>query len=308
MHPELHRQWQQLFGREYQTVVEHSFLRRPTTLRVNTLTWTVPDFLSAADSYGWDVFPQAFSPVAFRIRTNRRSHDERFSCLIKSGWIYGQDLASQLPAIALGPQPGEFVADIAAAPGSKTTQMAVMMEDEGGIVAVDSNEKRFARLQRVVEQNGITNVDACHADGAKLGDVCPDTFHRVMVDVPCSCEGIFRYRPHTVLNWTPSLAKELAPVQRDLLISGFKALKPGGTLLYSTCTYAPEENEAVVNHLLERNDRALVVPMSFDGVATREGMTSYGDMSFDESLRQTVRIYPQDNDSIGFYIAKVLKD
>lgn len=303
---ELKRRWKILFGDEYEKVLETSYNPLPKTLRVNTMKIDQKQFEEIAKKYSWNIKPLKFSPRAFRLPVKTRP---RFGALpeYREGMFYVQELASMLPAVALEPKPGEKILDIAAAPGSKTTQMSEIMEDTGEILANDNSEERLEVLQKAVERHKLTNIKYHLGDGAVLGDMYPEAFDKVMVDAPCSSEGIIRYKAHKFFEWYLLSVYRLTEIQKELIESGYKALKPGGTLVYSTCTFGPEENEAIVDHLIKKYPDAEVVPLEFEGVKTRKGLTKWEHRDFDKSVEGTVRLYPQDNDSIGFFIAKVKK-
>ena len=303
---ELKRRWQILFGQEYQTIIEYSFKELPKTLRINTLKTDVQKFFEISSNYSWKLTPLEISPTAFRLSTgNKFIFDEIPEH--REGLFYVQELASMLPSIAIDPNPGERILDIAAAPGSKTTHMAQLMENKGEILANDISSERLEKLKNIVERLGVKNVKCHLGDGATLGDTYTESFDKVMVDGPCSNEGIIRYKSHKFFEWTLLQTYKLIKVQKNLLESGFKALKPRGILIYSTCTYAPEENEAVIDYLLGKYPSADVVPIRFKSIKTRSGLTKWEHLNFIERVTNTVRIYPQDNNSIGFFIAKIVK-
>ena len=221
------------------------------------------------------------------------------------GWLHGQEEVSAVPALALDPQPGEKVWDSCAAPGSKTTQLSAMMDDRGVVVGNDNNLGRLSSLRHNAERLGVTNLVVTKQDGRNfsLKPFGFDEFDRAIVDAPCSCEGTIRKNPTTLEEWTLEHVHSVAAVQKGILSRAVQATKPGGAVVYSTCTFAPEENEAVVDHVLETEDCEVVdfdCPLdSVSGVAEWEGD------SYDSSVTDTHRIYPHLNDTGGFYCAKL---
>jgi len=167
--------------------------------------------------------------------------------IYKKGEIYFQSISSQLPVIFLNPQSGEKILDIAAAPGSKTTQLGIAMRNKGEIIANELDKIRHERLKYNLEKQGITIAKTILGDGSKIGDQYPDYFDRVLVDVPCSAEGrINLNEPRSYGFWSEKNIKENVKIQKKLLESAIKSLRSGGFLLYSTCTLAPDENEGMI--------------------------------------------------------------
>jgi len=221
------------------------------------------------------------------------------------GWLHGQEEVSAVPALALDPKPGETVWDSCAAPGSKTTQLSAMMDDRGTVVGNDNNLGRLSSLRHNAERLGVTNLVVTKQDGRNfsLKDFGFDEFDRAIVDAPCSCEGTIRKNPTTLEEWTLEHVHSVAAVQKGILSRAVQATKPGGTVVYSTCTFAPEENEAVVDHVLETEDCEVVdFDCPLDSVS---GVTEWEGDSYDSSVTNTHRIYPHLNDTGGFYCAKL---
>ncbi|SVE03259.1 uncharacterized protein METZ01_LOCUS456113, partial [marine metagenome] len=171
----------------------------------------------------------------------------------REGRVYIQSPSSLVPVDVLDPQPGEEILDLAAAPGGKTVHLAARMHNEGRIGAVESVKGRFHRLRRNLDRCGVTIADTYLADGAGVGRKVPERFHRVLLDAPCSSEGRFSaHDPESMSFWSLQKIREMTRKQKKLSISAVQALKPGGVLVYCTCTLAPEENEAIIDDLLNR--------------------------------------------------------
>jgi len=221
------------------------------------------------------------------------------------GWLHGQEAVSAVPALALDPQPGEKVWDSCAAPGSKTTQLSAIMDDRGVVVGNDNTLGRLSSLRHNAERLGVTNLVVTNQDGRNFS-LKPfefDEFDRAIVDAPCSCEGTIRKNPTTLEEWTLEHVHSVAAVQKGILSRAVQATKPGGTVVYSTCTFAPEENEAVVDHVLDTEDCEVVgFDCPLDSVS---GITEWEGDSYDSGVEQTHRIYPHLNDTGGFYCAKL---
>jgi NOL1/NOP2/sun family putative RNA methylase len=221
------------------------------------------------------------------------------------GWVHGQEEVSALPPVVLDPEPGERVWDAAAAPGSKTTQIADLMDDRGTLVANDTNMGRLAPLRSNTERLGVTNTVVTHQDARNfsLKPLAFDAFDRALVDAPCSCEGTVRKNPDAVDDWSPEHLEHVAGLQKGILRRAVQATRDGGTVVYATCTFAPEENEAVLDYVLDAEDCRVVDDDV--GLETRPGITEWQDESYDEQVALGTRVYPHLNDTGGFFCAKL---
>lgn len=218
--------------------------------------------------------------------------------------IWLQNPSSMVPPVVLAPEPGERVLDLAAAPGSKTLQMAALMDRRGELAAVEIVKPRFFRLRRNLDAAGASFVRTYLQDGMKAWRYRPDHFDRVLLDAPCSTEGRFRADdPETFAYWSESKIREQARKQKRLLESALRCVQPGGIVVYSTCSFAPEENEAVVQHALARMD-VVVEPISVPLPGIQQGLVEWDGTTFDDSIRNTVRVLP-DGVFEGFYVARL---
>lgn len=212
----------------------------------------------------------------------------------EAGRLYVQSLSSQLAALILDPQPGEWILDLAAAPGGKTAHLAALMQNRGQISAVEPIRNRFFRLKANLQRLGIQIARLYQSDGRQVGKKTGPRFDRVLIDAPCSAESRLRIdRAESNPFWSLRKIREAARKQRGLIRSGFDALKPGGQMLYCTCTFAPEENEAIVSGLLEAvADEAdlLELPQWLPGGIP--GRTEFDGQVFDSRLSRSRRITP----------------
>lgn len=222
--------------------------------------------------------------------------------------IYIQDPASMLAALVLAPQPGDEVLDLAAAPGGKTLHMAGLMQNRGRIAAVEVIRGRMYRLQANVRSSGATIVDFYITDGRTVGRKTPERFDRVLLDAPCSCEARFRAeQPSTWQQWSLRKICESARKQKGLLRAAIQAARPGGQILYSTCAFAPEENEAVVDHVLrEFGEHVTVELVSLPLPNLRPGMTRWEGAEFLPAVEKAVRVIPNDR-MHGFFLCLLRK-
>ncbi len=222
-------------------------------------------------------------------------------------FFYSQSLSSMLPVIVLDPQPGEKILDMCAAPGGKTTQMASHMNNEGSILAVEAIKDRFYRLKSVVNQLGASIVDYKVMDARRFR-FQGEYFDRILVDVPCSSEGRFKTSaPKSFAYWSPRKIREMAQKQRGILMTASHLLKPGGVLVYSTCTFAPEENEGVVDWLLKKTKGTIqVVPIDLPDVKTYPALRVWQNKEFNPEVSKCLRVLPNEMME-GFFIAKLAK-
>ena len=274
----------------------------PSVVRVNTIK-TTPDRVRRA----FEEADTTFEPVGWHEGLFRLGEDESpgNSWPFVHGWVYGQEEVSAVPALALDPRPGERVLDCCAAPGSKTTQLAARMDDRGLLVGNDNNLGRLSALRSNAERCGVSNIVVTRRDARNfsLNPFSGEGFDRALVDAPCSCEGTVRKNPDAVESWSLDHVKGIAGVQKGVLGRSIEVTRPGGTVVYSTCTFAPEENEAVLQHAIENYECRLV---EFDlPLESATGITEWEGEVFDESIRRAKRIYPHQNDTGGFFCAKL---
>jgi len=219
------------------------------------------------------------------------------------GYFYIQEASSMLPSIALDPKKGDFVLDIAAAPGSKTTHLAALMKNTGLIIANDPDYKRIKALNMNIQRSGITNTIITKMPGRFFKNL---NFDKILLDAPCSGTGTIRKSPRTILEWNPNNIKRIAGIQRQLIKTSFENLKKGGTLVYSTCTLEPLENEGIVSHLLENYPNAKLEKINIK-IKSSPAILEFEDQKFDPEVKKCLRIWPQDNNTDGFFVAKILK-
>ena len=226
------------------------------------------------------------------------------------GYYYIQELASMLSAIALAPKKNELILDLCASPGSKTSQMASQINNAGTIIANDVKIERIKILASNLERCGVSNTIITREDGVALCEKLKLQnlkFDKILLDAPCSGEGTMRSSVKTCLMWNPNTIKSLSKLQKKLIQGAFEILKPKGEIVYSTCTHAPEENEEVVDFALkEFKDKIKIEKINLP-VKCREGITRWNNEEYDERVKFCARIYPQDNNSEGFFVAKFKK-
>lgn len=218
------------------------------------------------------------------------------------GYYYLQEAASQLPVEALMPEPGELVLDMAAAPGSKTTQIAQWMQNKGRIIALDSDNNRIKSLENNLERLSVTNVSIIKKD-ARFVDDLGLMFDRILLDAPCSgnfCIEKDFFKKRTVRDF-----EDRAKLQIQLLNAAYKVLKKGGVLVYSTCSLEPEENELNIDEFLKQHSD---MDLTETGLLIGDpGVTKIFEKQLNPNISKAIRLWPHKTNTQGFFIAKMVK-
>ncbi|MBD3387650.1 MAG: NOL1/NOP2/sun family putative RNA methylase [Candidatus Altiarchaeales archaeon] len=276
---------------EYDEFAEACSRPPRTSYRVNTLKASIDDVTSVFDSE-----PVPWSHTGFYTEARVGDSIEHFQ-----GLLYVQESASMLAAEVLDPVECDCVLDLTAAPGSKTTQMAAMMKNEGCIVANELDSQRLKTLRFNLNRMGVVNTVVSNVDGARFRSKM--RFDRVLLDAPCSNLGQLRENPEALKSWSEGNVRRCAGVQRKLMDVAASFLKKDGVLVYSTCTFSPEENEAVVDHAIRKHG------LSCEGIGgefkSRNGLLEWKGKRYGPEVENSVRIYPHENDTGGFFAAKL---
>ncbi|RME78291.1 RsmB/NOP family class I SAM-dependent RNA methyltransferase [Candidatus Woesearchaeota archaeon] len=303
-------EWKEKFIKRYEKLTDFETFKDFSTryprksIRVNTIKADVEATKHSIEQKGFTLTPVPWCKEAFWIEGERRDYGNLLEHAL--GHIYIQDAASMIPPIVLNPQPHERVLDMCAAPGSKTTQIAAMMNNTGIVIANDSDSSRLAALGINVQRSGLKNVMITNMKGhlfAKTNLL----FDKILLDAPCSGTGTIRKSLRTIQSWNPGVVKKICSIQKNLLVTAWNLLKPGGVLVYSTCTLEPEENEQVVDFALKKFEDCSVIPFEINLKRSAPIMEFEG-KTFHPDVQHTLRIWPQDNDTEGFYVAKLQKN
>ncbi len=292
-----------LLGDEFDQFISNLTLPSQHFVRVNTLKIPLKDGQDSLAEMNIEAQPLPYYPAGLRIK---KGHD----LIPKSveyalGYYYFQEGASMVPPISLAPEPNHLVLDMCAAPGSKTTQIAQMMGNQGVIIANDRTYRRITSLGHNLQFCGAINTVVLHEDGRQLPQRLSLEFDRILVDAPCSASGHLRGKSPQFEAPNPKRLLGLQALQKGLLKSGFRLLKPRGRLVYSTCSLHPEENEDVIQHLLNHFPEARLVPNNISGLVSHSGLTAWENNQYDDMMRHCLRVYPHDNDTDGFFIATI---
>lgn len=278
---------------------------RNTTLRVNTIKYNIQDLMKCFKEKNIKFERVPWYNDALIIKNVKEKDIQKLE-IYEKGFIYLQSLPSMIPPIVLNPEKGEKVLDLTAAPGSKTTQMAALMENDGEIVANELDKIRCERLKYNVSSQGASIIKVVNGRGELLSRDYENYFDKVLLDAPCSGEGRFDARSViTYKSWSEKPVKDLAKLQKKLFKSAYTALKQGGTMVYSTCTLNKEENEMILEWALENlNIKLLDINIEIkDAIpafnTTLEDKTSY-------NLSKAIRILPTKTME-GFFVSKLQK-
>ncbi|MDP1729166.1 MAG: RsmB/NOP family class I SAM-dependent RNA methyltransferase [archaeon] len=226
------------------------------------------------------------------------------------GYYYVQEISSMMSILALKPTEEDSLLDLCASPGSKTTQAAMYMKNKGNILANEPSMGRMVILASNLERCGISNTIITRKEGTRLCQRLKKIdfqVNKILVDAPCSGEGTLRSSPKTFVMWNEKLYKSFSNQQKALASNALELLQEDGEMIYSTCTHAPEENEEIIQYLLDNYDIKIEDRKKDLPIKTREGITNWKDKIFSQELKKCVRIYPQDNNTEGFFICKMKK-
>jgi NOL1/NOP2/sun family putative RNA methylase len=269
------------------------------SLRVNTLRATVKQVLERLGEHNVKLEKIPWLKHGYAVEQSAFSLGACTEFL--HGYFYLQEAAAQIPAEILAPKSGEFVLDCCAAPGGKTTQIAQLMQNKGAVIALEKKPHRILSLRNNLERCGVSNTAAYHLDAVRA-DRLGLRFDKVLVDAPCS--GNYAGDKDWFAKRTLDDIKKSAQFQKSILKAALGVLKPGGTLVYSTCTLEPEENELNMQWLLGAFDVKLE-PVSIS--IGDPGLTNVFGRELDKSIASCRRFWPHKTGTEGFFVAKVRK-
>lgn len=283
---------------------------RRQSLRINTLVANTDETLRQLQDMG--IHTKPYSWIDHGVSIEDDISDIRDSTLVANGAVYIQNAASWLPVVALDPSAGDLVLDVCAAPGGKTSHIAQLTSDAAVITANDNSRPRLHKLQANLTRLGVKNVETTLHDATRLAKSLPlESFDAILLDAPCSGEGMMSLdNKKDFESWSVAHIKRLQQLQKKLIIQAWQLLKPGGTLVYSTCTMAPEENEAVIDYLLRRSEDAQLE--SLDTLRdqldnTSPAVLSWNNKQYNPEIKKTLRLHPSEQVE-AFFVAKITKN
>ena len=282
----------ELLGKEYDQYIKSYEEEWKPGLRVNTLKLSPEEFLEFSP---WKLSPVPWTKNGFYYDSQDRPsrHPAYFA-----GLYYLQEPSAMTPAAMLPVEPGDKVLDVCAAPGGKSTELAAKLKGEGLLVSNDISYSRARALLKNLELTGAANIAVVSEDPEKLAEVWPEFFDKILVDAPCSGEGMFRRDDDMVKDWTSRGPEYYSPIQRRILEQAVAMLKPGGMLLYSTCTFSRLEDEDNVSFLLESHPEMELVPFNPASVpGSADGI----------GLNGCMRLFPHRMKGEGHFLALLRK-
>lgn len=277
-----------------------SFLRK--SIRVNTLKTNIKEIKARLDK-DWILEQVPWCDEGFWIKNKQGRLDVGNTIEHSLGFYYVQESASMIPPVVLQPKPHEIILDMCAAPGSKTSQIAQYMQNKGVLIANDVKGDRLAALGINLQRMGITNTLITLSKGERFKDL---QFDRILLDAPCSGTGTIRKSLKTLRMWNPGMIKRISYMQQKLITTAFNLLKPEGTLVYSTCSLEPEENEGIIDFLINKFDNAKVEKIDLD-IKSSKPITQFENKIYSSEVEKCLRLWPQDSDTEGFFVARLQK-
>jgi NOL1/NOP2/sun family putative RNA methylase len=284
---------------EFERFIETLHSPLPKHIRVNTLKADVSSLIGSLEERGVHLEKIFRENDTLYLASALKSPGNLIEYFL--GHIHPQALTSCLASIALSPKKNSYVLEMCAAPGGKTSHLAQLMDNTGLIVANELYPSRHIPLGHTLERLGVLNtiITGYQAQEFPL----KQRFDYILADVPCSGEGKFRKVKENSQYKEASEKQKLPDLQKKIILRGFDLLKEDGEMLYSTCTYNPEENESVVSFLLQNRD-AVLIPLDTNFECDK-GILEWRDETYDTELRKTVRFYPHRINSVGFFMARI---
>lgn len=288
---------EKLLGAEYEEFIKSYEQERYYGLRRNPLKATGAEFERR--------MPFTLESVAWAKEGYYYQADEQPGrhILHEAGAYYIQEPSAMAVVEILDPQPGEYILDLCAAPGGKSTQIAGRMAGEGLLVSNEIIPGRAKILSQNIERMGIRNCVVCNETPERMAAFFPNFFDRIVVDAPCSGEGMFRKDETAVTEWSEAHVSMCADRQYGILREAAKMLKPGGVLVYSTCTFAPEEDEGVISRFVRENDMFTIEDVPYDSAFVQGKKSWIGDPA--DGIEHTMRLMPHRLRGEGHYIARL---
>lgn len=273
-----------------------------TWIRANTLKITADEISKRLKEKGFVLKKSEWIPYAFELEKQNSNLGALHEYL--QGYYYLQNIVSMLPAHILNPTSNEFVIDMCAAPGGKSTHLAQLMENKGTLLLIERNKKRIPALETNLCRMGIYNSIILNFDAKSL-DSLDFKADKILLDAPCTGEGLIIQDSRRKKSKSIHDIQKMAEIQKKLLVSGLNSLRDNGLLLYSTCSIAPEENEFVINEVLDKKSNIEIVQIEQNyGLP---GYTKIFGKTLSSKLKYSQRFFPHIHNSIGFFLLLLRK-
>lgn len=292
--------------KQLDTIYRSFYSGRNTSFRVNNLKGNQSEVMEELMNNKIKAVNHPIIKNAFIVKDKKESALRKLE-VYKYGKIYLQNISSMLPPFFLDLKEDNVILDMCAAPGGKSLYMADLTNNKAIILANDVNEVRRERLNYNIEKQGASSIIVFGSDGCTIGKRLNRYFDRILLDAPCSGEGILKINSNKSVNcWSKRKVEMSSKLQKKLLNSAYNALKPGGIMVYSTCTLNPFENEEVVNYALEKYQDLSLEEINLNLPNVIRGQTTYDKITFNEQVSKAIRIIPNEYME-GFFIAKLVK-
>jgi tRNA (cytosine49-C5)-methyltransferase len=294
-----------LYPQRYDDIVKSFHEKKITTFRINSVKTGLPQLRDMLRRRRLRFAEYKYPPGAFALKTPLRQFQN--TNIYKEGFVHVQNISSMLPVLALDPRDNDRILDLCAAPGAKTTHIA-SLAPKAKLIAIEKSRDRYYKLLANLKMQGIGWVKVLLLDSVWVRKKFPEHFNKILADMPCTTEGRFLLsNPRTYKYWKDQKVKEMVHKQKKLLGAAYLALETGGELVYSTCTFSPEENEGVIDWFLGRHKKDVeLMPIEFPLDNVIDGITRWGDKKYCSAVRMTKRVIP-DAAMEGFFIAKIKK-
>lgn len=275
--------------------------QRQQSFRVNSLKTAILPPTIKAEAVKWQGHVVGYSCDSDAIMKLRDSDEATH------GEIYIQNAASWLPVIALEPKPEDVILDVCAAPGGKSSHIQALTHNQSQLTCNDNSKPRLIKLQANMERLGAA-AQYTLCDASRLSRVFqPETFDKILLDAPCSGEGLMTFDDLKLFDsWSVAHIRRLSDLQKKILRESWQLLKPGGTLVYSTCTMAPEENESAIDYFLRKHEGASLAPLNFSFDNKIPALQQWNNKSFANDLSSCLRLLPGELTE-AFFVAKLVK-
>ena len=290
----------ELLGEEYEAYLNSFNEKRVYGLRVNTSKIS-PEEFEKISPFPLTPIPWISNGYYYEGDQKPAKHPYYFA-----GLYYLQEPSAMTPANVLPIEEGDRVLDVCAAPGGKSTELAAKLNGTGLLVSNDISNSRAKALLKNLELFGISNALILSESPHKLVDRFPEYFDKILIDAPCSGEGMFRKEPAVIKSWLEKGTDFYAKLQREIVTYAVKMLKPGGMLLYSTCTFNPKENEGTIEYLLNLCPELSIVSVQNRYEGFGEGLKKYAPNV--DNIEESIRIWPQRMQGEGHYLVLLKKE
>jgi 16S rRNA (cytosine1407-C5)-methyltransferase len=299
------RKLKKIYPKHYPSILNTFLRKKETTFRINYLKTDLHNLRKKLNQLRIRFRELNFPKGAFILKSNLRQLQA--TEIYSKGLVYIQNVSSMLIPLILDTKNEEKILDLCASPGAKTTQI-VSLAPQAEVVAIEKVRIRYYKLLANLKIQGVENVKTFLLDGIWVRKKFPEYFDKILVDAPCSSEARFYINnPKSFKYWKERKVKEMAHKQKKLLSASFFALKEGGIIVYSTCTFSPEENEEIIDWFINKfKNKIELLPIEIPLKNVQDGLLSWQNKRFSSSLRLTKRIIPNDFME-GFFVAKLKK-